>query len=117
MRINEIEGNDNELADVVKKVADFVRPKLAKHSQLSSFHTEEFSPTQHGIAFRHWGVWVMPDGEEDDGDYDWEELSFESSRILDGIVNEAKALVPADFGIEWTAEEKNWIHIQVWKKP
>ena len=38
------------------------------------------------LSVRYWGKWEMPEGEEDDGDYDWEVLSKSSQAQLKSVV-------------------------------
>lgn len=64
------------------------------------------------VGLRHWGIWEMPPGEEDDGDYDWEILSRESSKILDARMAVFKAKYP-QLKIRASTSEKNWIDIYV----
>lgn len=61
-------------------------------------------------SIRDWGRWQIPDGEEDDGDYDWEELSDESATKLQGIINEFSKRYPT-IEFRWQTGEKNWIYV------
>jgi hypothetical protein len=58
---------------------------------------------------RDWGNWQVPDGEEDDGDYDWEELTDESGAKLQKIVDEYAKRYPT-IKFSWQTGEKNWIY-------
>lgn len=64
------------------------------------------------VEARHWGQWQVPPGEEDDGDYDWEELTPDSSKKLktfvDGLNKKHK-----DLNITASVGEKNWIVIHI----
>jgi hypothetical protein len=73
------------------------------------FHSNNTVAT---FGLRHWGIWEMPPGEEDDGDYDWEILSRESSKILDSRIQVAKAKYP-HLKIQASTSEKNWIDVTV----
>jgi hypothetical protein len=44
---------------------------------------------------RYWGTWVVPDGEEDDGDYDWKVPTDDTSRKIDAIIKTIQAQYPA----------------------
>lgn len=67
-----------------------------------------------GLTFgiRHWGQWEMPEGEEDDGDYDWEMLSEASARKLDEYLAMCEKNYPK-FKFTPNTGEKNWIYISV----
>lgn len=62
------------------------------------------------VSCRYWGKWVVPDGEEDDGDYDWEVLDTKSSKTLHDFI---KGLPKKHKGLKFRAsvDEKNWITI------
>lgn len=66
-------------------------------------------------SIRYWGMWEMPEGEEDDGDYDWEVLSEESYKSAKNIIDTASKKYP-ELKIVFGTEEKNWISIQVSNK-
>ena len=66
-------------------------------------------------SIRYWGTWEIPEGEEDDGDYDWEILSEASCKIAKDIIDAASKKYP-DMKIVFGTEEKNWISIQVSNK-
>lgn len=59
-------------------------------------------------GIRDWGVWVMPDDEDDDGDYDWQVLSDKSKAAMKQIVDAMSARYPK-IKFTWQTEEKNWI--------
>jgi len=64
---------------------------------------------------RDWGDWEVPPGEEDDGDYDWQQMTQETSNQLRTIITAARAKYP-DFNIGVQSGEKNWIYIDVTPK-
>jgi hypothetical protein len=59
-------------------------------------------------SIRYWGNWVVPDDEEDDGDYDWKILTPESSQRANSIVDQVKQQFP-NVDIRWSPEEKEYI--------
>lgn len=69
-----------------------------------------------GFQVRYWGDWVMPEGEEDDGDYDWEVLSHKSSKDLGKIVDEMNRNIAQGWMLRAQVGEKNWITFTVEKK-
>jgi hypothetical protein len=84
-----------------------------KNAPSSSYGSYQTDPVvDEGDRFmcgiRDWGVWEMPEGEDDDGDYDWEVLSKKSGMKMKQIVDSYTAKYPnIKFG--WNTEEKNWI--------
>lgn len=67
------------------------------------------------VGARHWGKWNVPDGEEDDGDYDWEVLDNSSASMLRNFLKQLEAKHPK-YSITFGTEEKNWIIVLVKKK-
>ena len=66
------------------------------------------------VESRYWGKWEMPEGEDDDEDYDWEVPTKETSLKMKTFVDSLSAKYKG-FKIHWTTSEKNWIMIQVSK--
>lgn len=64
---------------------------------------------------RDWGDWEVPPDEEDDGDYDWKQMTRETSKQLRTIITAARTKYP-DFEIGVQSGEKNWIYIDVTPK-
>jgi len=64
------------------------------------------------ISARHWGVWVMPEDEDDDGDYDWEILAPHSR---DKLRQFEKDLAEGfdEYKFRVATEEKNWISVSI----
>ena len=66
------------------------------------------------VESRYWGKWQVPEGEDDDEDYDWEVPTKDTSLKMKKFVEELKSKHKG-FKISWTYSEKNWIMIQVSK--
>ena len=64
------------------------------------------------IEFRHWGSWEMPQGEEDDGDYDWEVPTDATGRAAEKIAADLRKKFPK-FTIEFSFEEKKYMMVFV----
>jgi hypothetical protein len=79
---------------------------------MSSKYKEDIQLDSAIIAFRNWGNWVYPDGEED---YDWAKLSQNS---YDELTQFIQLLLKRyqQFNIEFDIDEKNWISIYISKK-
>jgi hypothetical protein len=62
---------------------------------------------------RDWGNWQLPAGadpsDDEYQDYDWEELSYESSAKLQSIVDDFSKQYP-NIAFSWQTGEKNWIY-------
>lgn len=54
---------------------------------------------------RYWGDWQMPQGEEDDGDYDWKELTDSSRAKAEAIVSAVQKRFP-EVKLSASVEEK-----------
>lgn len=69
---------------------------------------------QHGKRFefdvRDWGDWEVPEGEEDDGDYDWKVMTKKSREYLTDIIRAVEKRHPK-VKLSYSPEEKNWIRI------
>lgn len=61
---------------------------------------------------RDWGDWQVPAGEEDDGDYDWQEPTPATRVKLESHFKELQAKYP-DTKIRYSFEEKNYIGVTV----
>ena len=67
------------------------------------------------IAARHWGKWSVPDGEDDDIDYDWEVLDKSSASMLNSFLKQLGTKYPK-YSLKFGVEEKNWINVLIEKK-
>ena len=107
--------NDEVTDEVLKSALMFVKNKMLKHASSYSMHRPVEETSYRGkkafeFEIRDWGQWVVPDGEEDDGDYDWEVLTDKYRKILKDIRDEAKHEYPSiDFNVD--IGEKNWITV------
>lgn len=74
----------------------------------------EYRDLENGVGFdvRHWGTWQVPVDAEDDGDYDWEELTDESAAKLKQVINGVEAKYP-NVRFDVQTSEKNWITAQL----
>ena len=64
------------------------------------------------LTIRHYGSWVMPNdsGDEDDGDYDWEELSQKSGVEFGSMLKDFTANY-SGIKSSWNTGEKNHIYV------
>jgi len=67
------------------------------------------------MSCRYWGQWEIPDGEEDDGDYDWEVLTSKSRKELYDFT-QSMSKKHKNLLFEAGAEEKNWLNVIVMVK-
>lgn len=63
-------------------------------------------------SIRYWGEWKVPEGEEDDGDYDWEVLTDKSRKELEKFEKVLKSKFKKN-KIYISQEEKNYISVDV----
>lgn len=71
-------------------------------------------PEPHGkegmqAGIRYWGDWQVPEGEDDDGDYDWKEPTPASSARGKALVAEVQKQFP-NVELSASAGEKEWIN-------
>lgn len=73
--------------------------------------------TGNGMSFgiRDWGQWEMPEGEEDDGDYDFKVPTQETDQAAFKIIQGLRQQFPM-FDFHYGSGEKNWIDIQIYPK-
>lgn len=71
-------------------------------------------PNSLSYHFRDWGTWEVPYDAEDDGDYDWKQLSDASSKKADAIIKKANATYKSQ-GLKFAlrGSEKNWLELEV----
>lgn len=70
------------------------------------------SPALVEFSCRHYGEWEVPEGEEDDGDYDWETPTPFTIKQINDTIKVAGQRYP-DFKVDISVEEKNWIDFKV----
>lgn len=63
------------------------------------------------LEVRYWGNWVVPEDEEDDGDYDWKKLDDKSSKELDELIKKFEH--DRNCKIEVDGSEKCWLSFRV----
>lgn len=68
------------------------------------------------VSARYWGKWEVPEGEEDDGDYDWEVLTKKSRDELRKFMDSLSKKYKKDYVFYYSTEEKNWISVDILKK-
>ena len=75
-----------------------------------SRETKEYQVFDGDVAFRHFGTWYTPEG-EDDEDYDWEVPTVETLTAVDLICENMKSEFPG-WNFRYMVEEKNRISIR-----
>ena len=98
----------NKLTSVLNELLRAAKSAITSSYGRYDTHDVQDEGDRFACGIRDWGVWEMPEGEEDDGDYDWEVLSSKSAQQMQAIVKQISAKHP-DVKITWTTEEKNWI--------
>jgi hypothetical protein len=104
--------------DNLKSIVKDILSTLENHQlgQMSDVYSniEEKNNYAEG-SIRWWGKWRVPAGEEDDGDYDWEELDKSSHKILNDEIKKFSNRY-SKVKITYSIGEKNYIYIKVEKK-
>jgi len=54
-----------------KQVLEAIRREILNERGVDVEEINSHEPAEWGFSFRYFGTWEMPEGEEDDGDYDW----------------------------------------------
>ena len=103
------------LTDVLEAIKDMMLMHVGRYDGVDWRDIEPRYDNKdiYTLDCRHWGVWQVPDhvyGREAE-DYDWEELSRESSKKMADIIAKAKAKYPT-VDLHWNTGEKNWIYVE-----
>jgi hypothetical protein len=77
----------------------------------SKIHSSDIQEEDNSLGIRYWGKWEMPEGEEDDGDYDWEVLSAASSKKLKEVITAFEKEHKCN--VMCQTSEKNWIECSI----
>lgn len=83
--------------------------------QEDGIQPRQYNQPGFSVGVRYFGVWEMPEGEEDDGDYDWEVLSQKSRNDLARLIDKVSTQYPK-MKFSYSTEEKNWIELNVERK-
>ena len=73
--------------------------------------TRDIQEEDNSLSIRYWGKWEIPEGEEDDGDYDWEVLSDASSKKLKDVITTFEKANSCKVNCQ--TSEKNWIECSI----
>jgi hypothetical protein len=107
----------NDPPKTIKDAAEYASRIIKNSREVSRgamFEPPEGNDDQYTFSIRNWGKWEMPDGEEDDGDYDWEVLSDASAKKMKEYLDMCATHYP--FKYTFRTQEKNWIDVIVSKK-
>jgi hypothetical protein len=101
----------SETETAVKALLDaFV--KSDRNTIAGDINSPETRGSEVGAGLRYWGdergYWQVPAGEEDDGDYDWKELTPEAKQHAATIIAEVQQRFP-NIDLSYSVEEKYWI--------
>lgn len=103
-------GPEEELKTALSDLKAELR-SAHKNSQYCTWDPIEKSHGQNGMEFgvRYWGDWVIPDGEEDDGDYDWKVPSERTRTEVKRAVDAAQKRHPK-VKLSYSTGEKEWLY-------
>lgn len=86
--------------------------KQSPEGRSTSNLQHEFEQGGATVSIRDWGQWQVPEGEEDDGDYDWEEMTPKSSAALKALVDGVAKQFPG-FTFSPQTGEKNYLYVYI----
>lgn len=114
-KVHDIMNESNDLSKIESEIMSFF-----KQGRASKVTKEEPFPNDprkvvSTISSRHWGEWDLPEGEEDEEDYDWEILTRESSNKLKKFIDELNKK-HRKYKFQHRVEEKNYVEIDIMKK-
>lgn len=95
-----------------KEVVEAIKVQIAAELRVRLYDLELYDDE---IGVRHWGNWEVPEGEEDDGDYDWEVMTPQSEAKLKEIMIKLNASMPKGWKLTYSVGEKNWIYFHIKK--
>ncbi|QIG72847.1 hypothetical protein EVB97_307 [Rhizobium phage RHph_Y65] len=99
---------DNDPKHVLDEIKAAMR--MVPEGRQAEFRSVEQDGKDYLFDVRYWGSWEVPDGEDDDGDYDFEELTNHSYKSLQNIVNPIIKKYPK-LNIYYQTGEKNYITV------
>ncbi|QIG71397.1 hypothetical protein EVB32_289 [Rhizobium phage RHph_TM39] len=99
-------GNDPKT--VLEEIKAAMR--MVPEGRQATFRSVEQNGKYYEFDVRYWGSWEVPDGEDDDGDYDFEVLTSKSSKSLQNIVEPIIKKYPS-LDIYYQTGEKNYITV------
>lgn len=103
----------NESSDNALQAGNELLRTLKSHPKARwvTIEKPEIEGSEVVCAVRDFGDWVVPDDEEDDGDYDWEVPTDATMEIIQKI----KTPIEQRFSvkIQPSVEEKNWIYFYI----
>jgi predicted NUDIX family NTP pyrophosphohydrolase len=109
MKLNQIQDQRQSVVAALKQA---ITRAAGKDSRLLTFEILQSREGSPELAVRDFGKWVVPDGEEDDGDYDWQVPTANTWNAVEQLVADVKRQFPAIVIAPYTGE-KNWIYFAV----
>jgi hypothetical protein len=111
-----LEAEEHAKSFVLKLANDLVnllsdKPE-GREVALHDIDKAEYKNGKAMAALRYWGKWETPSDAEDDEDYDWQNLSSESSKKLKDYIETFNNRHP-EVTITFNTGEKNWIYVYV----
>ncbi len=108
-------ARDAELKQVMSSLSAEILREMPKGTPYFGIDRNEITKVDGGYQFsvRDFGDWVVPDDEEDDGDYDWKVPTAGTRAKLDKMIAKFQSKHPG-VHVKWYNEgEKNWIGFTV----
>lgn len=116
-------GNTNEMLKIANAVITELQYQNKTLTKFSSFGNDvhkasiqTYGKKQLAVAeLRHFGQWEVPQGEDDDGDYDWKVPTDKTQQVVKKVLDGFRKKYPK-YNITSSYEEKEWLTIQVGNK-
>lgn len=86
----------------------YTRLKNSKEGRMADWVQPNGDTARVEFECRYFGKWVVPDGEVDDGDYDWEVPTPETMKAVEEKMDLVRQLYPK-FKFKVETSEKNWL--------
>lgn len=109
MKLVEIQDQRQSITAALKQAVTRAAGNDARFLTFEIFQSRDGSPE---LAVRDFGKWVVPDGEEDDGDYDWQVPTANTWKAIEQLVADTKRQFAGATITPYTGE-KNWIYFTV----
>lgn len=105
--------DNNPTEDLINKVNSVINTmRSSPRGRGTTVQRAELQGNYVIASIRYWGTWEIPDDEEDDGDYDWKELSQSSKKELNDIIQKANKNIGKN-KLEYEISEKDYINISI----
>lgn len=115
-KVYDIMNESDDLSKIESKIMNFFKQGRASKVTKEKPFANDPRKIVSIISSRDWGEWEMPEGEDDDdGDYDWEVLTRNSTNKIRKFIAELDKEFRS-YKFQYRVEEKNYVEIDIMKK-